>query len=134
MAAVKNARVLVVDDESDVLFAIKMLLKTEVKQVVTEKNPENLLPLLDREQFDVIFLDMNFKSALNTGNEGIFWLKKILGKDPGATVVLITAYGDVELAVRSLKGLPLSLPATTGVPAPLTGGQYFRTERRAAEA
>jgi len=103
MAAVKNARVLVVDDESDVLFAFKMLLKTEVKQVVTEKNPENLLPLLDREQFDVIFLDMNFKSALNTGNEGIFWLKKILEKDPEATVVLITAYGGVELAVRSLK-------------------------------
>ncbi|WP_161889105.1 sigma-54-dependent transcriptional regulator [Pontibacter russatus] len=103
MAAVKNARVLVVDDESDVLFAIKMLLKTEVKQVVTEKNPENLLPLIEREQFDVIFLDMNFKSALNTGNEGLFWLKKILGKDPGAMVVLITAYGDVELAVRSLK-------------------------------
>jgi DNA-binding NtrC family response regulator len=103
MAAVKNARVLVVDDESDVLFAMKMLLKPEVKEVVTEKNPENLLTILDREQFDVIFLDMNFKSALHTGNEGLFWLSKIREKDREATVILITAYGDVELAVRSLK-------------------------------
>ncbi|MDQ3291664.1 MAG: response regulator, partial [Bacteroidota bacterium] len=65
----KNARVLVVDDETDVLFAVKMLLKTEVKEVVTEKNPENLLSLLSKQAFDVIFLDMNYKSALNTGNE-----------------------------------------------------------------
>ncbi|WP_162055064.1 sigma-54-dependent transcriptional regulator [Pontibacter pamirensis] len=103
MASAKNARVLVVDDETDVLFALKMLLKTEVKQVVTEKNPDNLPALLDREKFDVIFLDMNFKSALNTGNEGLFWLRQILQKDKEARVILITAYGDVELAVRSLK-------------------------------
>ncbi|WP_299987598.1 sigma-54 dependent transcriptional regulator [uncultured Pontibacter sp.] len=103
MAAVKNGRVLVVDDEADVLFAMKMLLKTEVKEVVTEKNPENLVKLLDKERFDVIFLDMNFKSALHTGNEGIYWLRQILQQDPNATVILITAYGDVELAVRSLK-------------------------------
>ena len=56
---VRNARVLVVDDDSDVLFAVKMLLKTEVKEVVTEKNPENLLTLLSKQAFDVIFLDMN---------------------------------------------------------------------------
>ncbi|RDV13257.1 sigma-54-dependent Fis family transcriptional regulator [Pontibacter diazotrophicus] len=103
MASAKNARVLVVDDEADVLFALKMLLKTEVGHVVTEKNPDNLPALLDREKFDVIFLDMNFKSALNTGNEGLFWLRQILQKDKDAKVILITAYGDVELAVRSLK-------------------------------
>lgn len=103
MATVKNARVLVVDDETDVLFAMKMLLKTEVKEVVTEKNPENLLGLLERQKFDVIFLDMNFKSALNTGNEGLYWLRQILERDRDASVILITAYGDVELAVRSLK-------------------------------
>ncbi|WP_347159748.1 sigma-54-dependent transcriptional regulator [Pontibacter chitinilyticus] len=103
MAQLKNARVLVVDDETDVLFAFKMLLKPEVKEVVTEKNPDNLLALLAREPFDVIFLDMNFKSALNTGNEGLFWLSQILEKDKDATVILITAYGDVELAVKSLK-------------------------------
>ena len=103
MPSAKNARVLVVDDETDVLFALKMLLKTEVGHVVTEKNPDNLPGLLEREKFDVIFLDMNFKSALNTGNEGIFWLRQILQKDKDAAVILITAYGDVELAVRSLK-------------------------------
>lgn len=103
MAVDKNARVLVVDDESDVLFAMKMLLRPEVKEVVTEKNPDNLLSLLSKQQFDVIFLDMNFKSALNTGNEGLFWLRQILEKDEEATVILITAYGDVELAVKSLK-------------------------------
>ncbi|KAA9345564.1 sigma-54-dependent transcriptional regulator [Adhaeribacter soli] len=99
----KNARVLVIDDESDLLFAVKMLLKTEVKEVVTEKNPENLLSLLSRHSFDVIFLDMNFKSALNTGNEGFYWLQKIREKDQEVAVIMITAYGDVELAVRALK-------------------------------
>lgn len=94
---------MVVDDETDVLFALKMLLKTEVKEVVTEKNPENLLGLLERQKFDAILLDMNFKSALNTGNEGLFWLRQILERDKGASVILITAYGDVELAVKSLK-------------------------------
>jgi len=99
----KNARVLVVDDETDVLFAVKMLLKTEVKEVVTEKNPENLLSLLSKQAFDVIFLDMNYKSALNTGNEGFYWLSRILEKDRSATVIMITAYGDIGTAVRSLK-------------------------------
>jgi len=99
----KNARVLVVDDESDVLFAVKMLLKTEVKEVVTEKNPENLMSLLNKQAFDVIFLDMNYKSALNTGNEGFYWLNRILEKDKSATVIMITAYGDIGTAVRSLK-------------------------------
>jgi two-component system, NtrC family, response regulator HydG len=99
----KNARVLVVDDESDVLFAVKMLLKTEVKEVVTEKNPENLMSLLSKQAFDVIFLDMNYKSALNTGNEGFYWLSRILEKDRSATVIMITAYGDISTAVRSLK-------------------------------
>jgi len=99
----KNARVLVVDDETDVLFAVKMLLKTEVKEVVTEKNPENLMSLLNKQSFDVIFLDMNYKSALNTGNEGFYWLNRILEKDKSATVIMITAYGDIGTAVRSLK-------------------------------
>ncbi|MBC5993706.1 sigma-54-dependent transcriptional regulator [Pontibacter cellulosilyticus] len=103
MATGKTGRILVVDDEADVLFAMKMLLKTEVKEVVTEKNPDNLMSQLSKEKFDVIFLDMNFKSALNTGNEGLFWLRQILGKDKDAKVILITAYGDVELAVKSLK-------------------------------
>ena len=74
---VKNATVLIIDDDTDVLTAVKMLLKTEVKEVVTEKNPENIRHLLSKKSFDLILLDMNFNSSINTGNEGIFWLKKI---------------------------------------------------------
>jgi DNA-binding NtrC family response regulator len=99
----KNAKILIVDDDTDVLLAVRMLLKPEVKEVVTEKNPEKLMSILAKDKFDVILLDMNYKSALNTGNEGFFWLKKILEKDKEAVVIMITAYGDVELAVRSLK-------------------------------
>ncbi len=80
-----------------------MLLKTEVKEVVTEKNPENLRWLLSKQSFDLILLDMNFTSSINTGNEGLFWLKKIREFGSDASVIMITAYGDIDLAVRSLK-------------------------------
>ncbi|HEX8659133.1 MAG TPA: sigma-54 dependent transcriptional regulator [Hymenobacter sp.] len=99
----KKARVLVVDDDTDVLFAVRMLLKPEVQEVVTEKNPELLLSLLSKQHFDVIFLDMNYKSTLGTGNEGLYWLGRIREKDPTATVIMITAHGEISTAVRSLK-------------------------------
>ncbi|AYA35973.1 sigma-54-dependent Fis family transcriptional regulator [Hymenobacter oligotrophus] len=99
----KKARVLVVDDDTDVLFAMRMLLKTEVQEVVTEKNPELLLSLLGKQRFEVIFLDMNYKSNLGTGNEGLYWLGRIREKDPAATVIMITAHGEINTAVRSLK-------------------------------
>ncbi|MBC6989057.1 sigma-54-dependent transcriptional regulator [Hymenobacter sp. BT491] len=101
--AFNKARVLVVDDDRDVLFAVKMLLKTEVQEVVTERNPENLLSVLSKQAFDVIFLDMNFKSNLGTGNEGLYWLGRILERDKDATVIMITAHGEISTAVRSLK-------------------------------
>jgi two-component system, NtrC family, response regulator HydG len=100
---VKNATILIIDDDTDVLTAVKMLLKTEVKEVVTEKNPENLRHLLSKHSFDLILLDMNFNSSINTGNEGIYWLKKIREFGSKAAVIMITAYGDIDLAVRSLK-------------------------------
>lgn len=100
---VKNATILIIDDDTDVLTAVKMLLKTEVKEVITEKNPENLRHLLSRYSFDLILLDMNFNSSINTGNEGIYWLKKIREFGSKAAVIMITAYGDIDLAVRSLK-------------------------------
>ena len=74
---VKNASILIIDDDTDVLTAVKLLLKTEVKEVVTEKNPENIRSLLSKQNFDLILLDMNSNSCLHTANEGIFWLKKI---------------------------------------------------------
>ena len=99
----KNASILVIDDDTDVLTAVKLLLKTEVKEVITEKNPENILSLLSGQKFDLVMLDMNFNSSINTGNEGIFWLKKIKQFDETLAVIMITAYGDIDLAVRSLK-------------------------------
>src|SRR6476659_2839072 len=99
----KNATILVIDDDVDVLTAVRLLLKTDVKEVVTEKNPENLRWLLSRQSFDLILLDMNFTSSINTGNEGLFWLKKIREFGSDASVIMITAYGDIDLAVRSLK-------------------------------
>ncbi|PWT98465.1 MAG: sigma-54-dependent Fis family transcriptional regulator [Bacteroidetes bacterium] len=99
----KNATILVIDDDPDVLTAVRLLLKTEAKEVITEKNPENLRWLLSKESFDVILLDMNFTSSINTGNEGIFWLKKIKEFGSNAAVIMITAYGGIDLAVRSLK-------------------------------
>lgn len=95
---------MVIDDDVDVLTAVRLLLRPEVKEIVTEKNPEQLRSILARQDFDVILLDMNFNSSINTGNEGIFWLKKIKEEfHSGAAVIMITAYGDIDLAIRSLK-------------------------------
>jgi two-component system, NtrC family, response regulator HydG len=99
----KNATILVIDDDTDVLTAVRLLLKTEVKEVLIEKNPDAIHSLLPRKAFDLILLDMNFNSSINTGNEGIFWLKKIKEMAPATTVIMITAYADINLAVRSLK-------------------------------
>ncbi len=99
----KNTHILIVDDDLDVLAAVRLLLKSEAKEVVTEKNPENLRSLLSQKSFDLLLLDMNFNSSINTGNEGLFWLKKVKALAPDMAVIMITAYGDIDLAVRSLK-------------------------------
>ncbi len=101
--SLKNKNILVVDDDLDVLTAVRLLLKPEAKEVVTEKNPENLRYLLSQKKFDVLLLDMNFNSNIHTGNEGLFWLKKVKSLQPDIAVIMITAYGDIDLAVRSLK-------------------------------
>lgn len=101
--SLKNTCILVIDDDPDVLIAVRLLLKTEVKRVVTEKNPENLPALLRETNFDLVLLDMNFKSSINTGNEGLYWLKRIKELNKTVPVIMITAYGDIDLAVRSLK-------------------------------
>jgi len=98
----KKYSILAIDDDIDVLTAVRLLLKTEVKEIVTEKNPDNI-PSLMSKHFDLVLLDMNFKSSINTGNEGIYWLKRIKELKPDIAVIMITAYGDIDLAVRSLK-------------------------------
>lgn len=99
----RNANILIVDDDTDVLTAVRLLLKTQVKTVVTEKNPELLRGWLRQQKFDVLLLDMNFTASINTGNEGLFWLKKAKEINPDMAVIMITAYGSIDLAVRSLK-------------------------------
>lgn len=99
----KNASILVVDDDIDVLTSLKLLLKTQVKLVVTEKNPDKLPALLQSQLFDVVLLDMNFKSAINTGNEGFYWLNRIRSLEADTAVIMVTAYAEIDLAVRALK-------------------------------
>jgi len=100
---IKNASILIIDDDPDILTAVRLLLKTESKEVFVEKNPEQILQLLGKHFFDLILLDMNFKTTIQTGNEGIYWLRKIKALQADAFVIMITAYGDIDLAVRSLK-------------------------------
>jgi DNA-binding NtrC family response regulator len=99
----RNANILVVDDDTDVLTAVRLLLKTQVQLVVTEKNPEILRGVLRQQKFDVLLLDMNFNATINTGNEGLFWLREVKKISPDTAVIMITAYGSIDLAVRCLK-------------------------------
>jgi len=94
---------LIVDDNKDVLSALEVLLDDEFDLLKTISNPNQIPQLLREYHFDVVLLDMNFTSSVNTGNEGIFWLNKIIEIDPEAVVVLFTAFGDVDLAVKVMK-------------------------------
>lgn len=97
------AKILVVDDDIDVLLAAKLLLKRHFRQVDVEKNPERLPFLVTNGGYDLVLLDMNFSRDVSSGKEGFAWLDRILDLDPHLRVVLLTAYGDVEMAVRAIK-------------------------------
>jgi len=99
----KKSKILVVDDDRDLLTAVRILLRPKIEDIITEHNPENIPSLLERSPIDLVLLDMNFKSKIHTGNEGLYWLNYIREKHPHIAVVLITAYGAVDLAVRSVK-------------------------------
>lgn len=96
-------KILIVDDNEDLLFAAKMLLKKYAKEVTIEKDPRRIPFLVNNNNYDVILLDMNFTEDTTSGKEGFHWLKQIKEIDPKAVVILITAFGDVEMAVQALK-------------------------------
>ncbi|WP_111598211.1 sigma-54-dependent transcriptional regulator [Chitinophaga skermanii] len=103
MSAIQTGKILIVDDDVDVLRAARLLLKRHFAVVEFEKNPQKIPYLVTNFDFDVILLDMNFTRDLSSGKEGFEWLDKILDIKPDASVVLFTAYGDVEMAVRAIK-------------------------------
>ena len=101
--SVSKGKVLVVDDNEDVLLALRMLLRPHVDKIQTLNSPELLVGTLEKETFDLILLDMNFTKDASSGQEGFQWLERILEVDPDAVVVFITAYGDAEKAVKAIK-------------------------------
>lgn len=96
-------KILIVDDDMDVLRAARLLLKRHFEQVDFERNPQKIPYLVTNFEYDVILLDMNFTRDLSSGKEGFEWLDRILDIRPDVAVVLFTAYGDVEMAVRAIK-------------------------------
>lgn len=98
-----QGKILIVDDDREVLESLELLLKYEFAEVATLSNPVLLPGRIKKGSFDLILLDMNFSAGVNTGNEGLFLLGEIMKEDPEAIVIMITAYGDAELAVRAIK-------------------------------
>ncbi|MCK4988919.1 MAG: sigma-54-dependent Fis family transcriptional regulator [Bacteroidales bacterium] len=99
----KEGAVLIVDDNEELLIAYEIFLSPHFQTIKTLSNPNVLPAALNESAFDVILLDMNFSAGINTGNEGFFWMNKILEIDPDASIILITAYGDVEQAIRAIR-------------------------------
>jgi len=99
----KRGRILLVDDDKDVLFTARTLLKNDFEDILALDTPERLPEILADLEFDIIVLDMNFGAGKVSGEEGIRWLKKIIEIRPDSFVVMSTAYGDIDLAVESMK-------------------------------
>lgn len=98
-----NGHILILDDDVDVLNAARLLLKQHLGTVDVERNPKYLENLITNKQYDALLLDMNFTEDVSSGEEGFYWLEQIRKLDPELSVILITAYGDIEKAVRAMK-------------------------------
>ena len=99
----KQKTIIIVDDNKGVLSALKLLLKNNFENIIALPSPVTLLSAIRQENPDVVLLDMNFTDALNSGNEGLYWLHEIKRTNPALPVVLFTAYADIDLAVRGIK-------------------------------
>ncbi len=98
-----RGNILIVDDDKSLLRTLELLLKDEFYRVATVSNPNRIPQEVSTGNYDVVLLDMNFSAGVQTGNEGIYWMQEIRAMDPTIVVILITAYGDVKLAVRAMK-------------------------------
>ncbi len=98
-----SGKILVIDDDQDILLTTKVVLKKSFESIETETNPERVIPEIVRAKYDVILLDMNFRVGATSGKEGIELLRRIMKADPDVLVIMITAYGDIDLAVQAMK-------------------------------
>lgn len=94
---------LIVDDNKSVIGALEMMLQYEIEKIISITDPSRIHEKLEQNEIDMVLLDMNFMAGINSGNEGLFWMKEILKHDSNISVVMITAYGDVELAVKAIR-------------------------------
>lgn len=99
----KKGKILIVDDNEEILLALKLFLQDYFETVIAEKDPKHIPHLIQNHFFDLFILDMNFSAGQNTGNEGLYWMGEIRKADPDAIVIFITAYGDIELSVKAIK-------------------------------
>jgi two-component system response regulator HydG len=98
-----QGKILVIDDDQDILLTTKIVLKKNFETIYTETEPERVFSGISKGIYDVILLDMNFRAGATSGREGLEWLRKIMKANPDALVIMITAYGDIDLAVRAMK-------------------------------
>ena len=98
-----QATILIIDDDPDILTTARVVLRQKFTHVITEGNPEKIKSLFTEATYDVVLLDMNYKAGVTTGNEGLYWLRKILSHNKDQQVIMMTAYGDINLAVEAMK-------------------------------
>ena len=98
-----DANILVIDDDDDILLSARLFLKQHFNQVLTCKSPREINVLLSKNEVDIILLDMNYQKGASDGREGLYWLEHILSIDKDFVVILMTAFGNVELAVQAIK-------------------------------
>ena len=124
----KSGNILIVDDNRGVLTALQLLLRPYFDNITTLSSPVTLPCTLHEDTWQVVLLDMNFTSGINTGNEGLYWLREIKKQYPELPVVLFTAYADIDLAVRGIKE-----GATDFIVKPWDNGKLVETLLNAAQ-
>ena len=133
-----DTRLLIVDDDADILFAARMLLRDRFSDILTSQSPQEIPALLGSQAVDVVMLDMNFSRGDTSGREGFVWLERILAIDPDMVVVVITAHGGVQIAVEAMKRGASDFVAkpwaNERLLATATSAAQLRQSRRRAEA